>query len=138
LGKIAESLDSAREARLLGPGSPEVYLRIHDVLLTAGRKDEAIAALLEGVLLTANAGLVRKLAGDYADSSEESRCAIWYAGNVPQIDSSCAFVRKQVCAVAGDVIRVGLEAGGPDVGQHLRDQLAAKYGCGSQPGSPLP
>lgn len=128
-GNIEESIQSAREAQEAGPMQPDVYERIHDTLLAARRRDEAMAALMQGVLLTSNPGLKRRLVADYADHPDEGQCAISYAETVPAIDFSCAIVRKLACSVSGEVVRVALKAGGRDRAAHLRSELAAKYGC---------
>jgi hypothetical protein len=112
LGNVEAALRRAQEGRELGPKRPEVYERIHDVLLAAGRKDEAMAALMQGVLLTSNKSLERRLVAEYADRPDEAKCAISYAEATPALDFSCAIVRKLACSI-------------PD----LESDLAAKFGC---------
>jgi hypothetical protein len=112
LGKIDEALRSALESREVRPTLPFAYQRIHDVLLATGRRDEAMAALMQGVLLTSNKTLEQRLAADYADRPDEAKCAISYAEAEPAIDFSCGIVRKLACSVSG-----------------LKKELAAKYGC---------
>jgi protein O-mannosyl-transferase len=121
LGNVDEALRSAREAREARPMLPFAYQRIHDVLLSSGRRDEALAALLEGLLVTSDPSLQRALVAGYADDPEESKCAISYAEAVPAINFSCGMVHKQVCSV--------LNAGGRDTGARLKNELEMKYGC---------
>jgi hypothetical protein len=112
---------------------PEPYQRIHDALFAAGRKDEALAALMEGMLLTSGPALQRKLVEDYADrpglTGDGKQCAISYAKLAPEIDFSCPVVRQLACSVSGDAISVALKADGGDVAARLRNEWAAKYGC---------
>jgi hypothetical protein len=129
LGNMDESLQSARQAQTLGPARPEMYGRLHDVLLAAGWGDEATAVLMKGYLLTSDADLQRKLVGDYANKSGETACAISYAQLAPAIDASCGIVRKQACSVSAEVVDLALKTGGPDKAARLKRELAAKYGC---------
>jgi protein O-mannosyl-transferase len=129
LGNMDESLHAARQAQILGPARSEMYGRLHDVLLAAGREDEAKAVLMKGYLLTSDTELQRKLVGDYADHSGEAACAISYAQLAPAIDASCGIVRKQACLVSAEVVGLALKTGGRDKAARLKHELAAKYGC---------
>jgi hypothetical protein len=129
LGKTEESLYLAHEARDRAPLRPEVYERIHNALLQEGRRDEALAALIEGTLLTSDHDLQLKMIADYSDRPDERKCAISYAQAAPQIDFSCPVVREQACSVSGEVMQVAMKAGGRDMAARLKNELAAKYGC---------
>jgi hypothetical protein len=137
LGKTGETLHWAREAQLTGPMSPAAYLRIHDLLLAAGERDDAMAALMEGLLLTSDAAILRKLVAEHADDPDGGKCAISYAEAVPQIDFSCAPVRKQLCSVSGEVVRMGLKAGGRDFAERMRHEFTAKYACPQSSDKPV-
>jgi len=112
LGNTEEALRLARESREARPMLPFAYQRIHDVLLAMGRRDEAMAALMQGLLLTSNKSLEQRLVADYADRPDETKCAISFAEAAPAINFSCGIVRKLACSVRG-----------------LKSDLAAKYGC---------
>jgi tetratricopeptide (TPR) repeat protein len=129
LGDAEDSIQSARKAQETAPLRSEPYERIHDALFAAGRKDEALAALMEGMLLTSGPGLQRKLVEDYGGRPDGKECAISYAKLAPEVDFSCATVRHLACSVSPDAIRVALKAGGPEVAARLRNEWAAKYGC---------
>ena len=88
-----------------------------------------MAALMEGILLAPDPALERSLVADYAANPDEGKCAIVTIQAQPQIDFSCPVVRKQVCSVSGEVIRLTLKAGQRDVAARLKSDLAAKYGC---------
>jgi protein O-mannosyl-transferase len=133
LGKLEESLRWARQAQDVKPMRAEVYDRIHEVLRAAGRRDEAMAALMQGVLLTSDPGLQSRLVADYADDAEERKCAISYAEAKPAVNFSCGIVRKLACSVSAEVVRMGLKAGGRDKAARLRNELAAQYGCPEAP-----
>jgi tetratricopeptide (TPR) repeat protein len=129
LGQNDEALQATREAQELGPLHPEVYLRMHEILLETGRKDEALTALLEGALLTSDGPLLQKLVAAYSDNPDETKCAISYEKVVPQIDFSCTLVRKRVCSISGDLIRIRLKTAGAEAAMRFKKELAAKYGC---------
>lgn len=128
LGKAAESLQYAEEAQTAEPLRPEAYLQIHDLLVGAGRREDALARLMEGQLLSSEPVLQQKLAADYAASPAMNSCALSYAGPEPRINYACAIVRKQVCSVADPVVRNALKALGRDAAIRLKDKLAS-YGC---------
>jgi hypothetical protein len=129
LGKWDESLQAARDAREVGPTIAEVHLQVHDVLLAMGRRDEAIAALMEGVLSVSSPLLPGKLAEDCENGPQETQCAVGYVGNVPQINPSCPFVRKQACAVSAEVVRMVRKVRGAEAATRVTSQIAAAYGC---------
>lgn len=133
LGNDTEALRSAQEGREERPTLAFAWERLHDILLVMGRRDEAMAAEMQGVLLTSNPDLQHKLVAEYADDPRAAKCAISYAEAVPQINFSCEIVRKQVCSVAGEVVRLALKAGEPDKAAKLRNELTAKYGCPKTP-----
>lgn len=133
LGNDTEALRSAQDGREERPMLPFAYRRIHDVLFLAGRRDEAMAALMQGVLLTSNPDLEKRLVADYADDPRAAQCAISFAEATPRINFSCEIVRKQVCSVSGEVLRLALKAGNPDKAAKLRNELTAKYGCPKTP-----
>src|SRR5579863_518234 len=103
LGKTEESLQYAQQAQTVSPGRPEGYLQLHAALLAAGRRDDAMAALLEGILVTSNATIEQSLARDYASSPAESECAVSREQGEPSINYSCAIVRKQLCSITDGV-----------------------------------
>jgi tetratricopeptide (TPR) repeat protein len=100
LGNNEEALRWAREAQDVGPKRVEVYERIHDALRAMGRTDEAMAALMQGFLLTSNPRLQGKLVAEYSDRPDEAKCAISFAGATPALDFSCGVVRKLACSVS--------------------------------------
>jgi tetratricopeptide (TPR) repeat protein len=112
LGNTEEALRLAQEGREARPMLPFAYQRLHDVLRAMGRRDEAMAALMQGLLLTSNKSLEQRLVADYADRPDEAKCAISYAEATPALDFSCGVVRKLACSVPG-----------------LKSDLTAKYGC---------
>jgi hypothetical protein len=112
LGNTQEALRWAQEGREAEPALPDAYQRIHDVLRASGRPDEAMAALMQGLLLTSNKSLEQRLVAEYADRPDEAKCAISFAEAAPAINFSCGIVRKLACSVSG-----------------LKSDLAAKYGC---------
>jgi len=129
LGRTDEALRSALQGRDARPMLPDAYQRIHDVFRQAGHLDEALAALMQGILITASPKLEQTLVAEYSDRPAESKCAISFAQAVPRIEPSCGVVRKLACSVAPEALRLGFEGGGPDTAMRIRNELAAKYRC---------
>jgi protein O-mannosyl-transferase len=129
LGKWDEALRWARQSRAAGPAVAEAHLEVHDVLMAIGRRDEAIAALMEGILLVSNPLLPGKLAEDYENSPRDAQCAVGYAGTVPQINPSCPIVRKEACAVSADVVGLVGKTRGSEAAARVKNQIGAAYGC---------
>jgi protein O-mannosyl-transferase len=131
LGKTDESLQYAQQAQSVEPGRPEGYLQLHAALLAAGRRDDAIATLLEGTLITSNATLQQSLVKDYESDPAESQCAVSYAQAEPSINYSCAAVRKQICSITDGAIRTIMQVSGREAASRMKDKLA-QYGCEAQ------
>ncbi len=131
-GLIDESILSARQAQAAGPMSTFVYLRLHELLTAAGRREEARSAVMEGLLLTSDPELEKALLADYATTPDRNQCAISYAAVMPEIDFSCASVRRLACEVSEAALQSARNAGLPDVEMRLKRDFRVKYACDSR------
>lgn len=131
LGEFPESLRLARDARHVDPASFAAYDRLHDILQAMGRREEAMAALMQGVLLTSNPALSRKLLAGYAETSDAKSCAISFAQAQPRVDFSCRVVRDLACSVAPETLTVAVQSGDRPAADRLRNRLK-RYGCAVQ------
>jgi tetratricopeptide (TPR) repeat protein len=131
LAKTEESLQYAEQAQTTSPEHPEGYLQLHYVLQSSGRRADALATLMQGVLVTSDAGLEQKLVQDYSGNPAESACAVSFAQAEPSLNYSCEIVRKEMCSVTDGVIRTALQIHGRVAAIRMRDKLA-QFGCEAQ------
>src|ERR1017187_3146319 len=74
LGNGEQALEAALEGRRIEPGNAEIHRQIAAILLEQGRPDEGGVALMEGVMLTTDAGLRNELRL-YQSGLDRSGCA---------------------------------------------------------------
>ncbi len=130
LGRLDEALHSALQCRDARPMFPDAYGRIHDIFRQSGHMDEALSALMQGIVITGSPKLEQLMVAEYSDRAGEGKCGISFAQAVPRIDPSCGTVRGLACSVAPEALRLGLKGGGPDTAKRIRNDLKRKYGCG--------
>jgi hypothetical protein len=103
LGQKSEALDAALRARDLDPGNPATHRTLAGVLLDADREQDAVVALVAGVLITQNGALRQDLLRLYRAGLDPGNCAMNPDGT---LNFSCGTVHRNVCAAAPEVVRL--------------------------------
>jgi len=103
LGQKSEALDAALRARDLDPGNPVTHRTLAGVLLDADREQDAVVALVAGVLITQNGALRQDLLRLYRAGLDPGNCAMNPDGT---LNFSCGTVHRNVCAAAPEVVRL--------------------------------
>jgi hypothetical protein len=124
LGRAGDALRSARRAQEIGPMIPSVYQRLHDALLFTHR-DDAIAAAMEGLVLTANTNLTNALIKDFVARPDNDKCALTGLS----LNFECPSVHRLICSVSGDAARMALKGGGTEAESRVKNDLTKLYGC---------
>jgi tetratricopeptide (TPR) repeat protein len=113
VGQSQQGLEAAQQARQLAPNDPAVHRTLAGILLDAGRDQDALAAMVAGVIITNNETLRQELGRMYRAGLDPDGCADG------SLKPGCPTVHRNLCAAAADVLRLR-----PD----LAGRMAA-YGC---------
>jgi tetratricopeptide (TPR) repeat protein len=128
LDEPQKAMEAAVEARALNPESADAYRIIAGLLVNAGRNEEAVVALTEGVLITHDDGLTQRLVGLYQTGLDPQGCAIGAGG---ALNPSCATVRRHLCAASSEAVKLRTETNRPDLAEAMKHVAAHDYGCES-------
>jgi protein O-mannosyl-transferase len=104
LGDWAGASDAARRALDEDPFAPESFWLLSVALQESGQPDASAAALAEGSLLAADAGLRDELLRRYRAGLDPRGCAVTDGPNGPAIDPRCPVVRAHMCGALADAI----------------------------------
>jgi tetratricopeptide (TPR) repeat protein len=124
LGQNARALEAATRARALAPDNPEPHREIVGILVDADREHDAVVALIEGVLLTKDAGLRQTLANLYRGG-----CAFTPSGD---LNPSCPAVHADLCTAVAQAAALRVQTNRPDLAAQLRRTAVAGFGCPAQ------
>lgn len=133
LNEIDNATAAVREALRLHPRTAAGYFQIANVFMAQNRRDDAAAALTEGMLLTTDVQFASALATLYHSGPEANQCQVRQMANGVAIDPHCAPLRRHVCALAEDVLKARREAGREDLAEDERTELIRDYGCSLAP-----
>jgi tetratricopeptide (TPR) repeat protein len=103
------ALEAAVRARALDPENPGVHREIAGLLLSEGREEAAAVALIEGVLITQDAGLRREM---------------------PERNEG---TRTQFCAAAAAAMRLRLETHRRELAAGIKSTAVREFGCPAGP-----
>ena len=120
LGNGAGALEAALEARRRDPANPDIHRQVARALFSEGRSDEAAAALMEGVIVTADNVLRQELLGMYAAGLDRLGCATMEVQGHQALNPGCETVRRHLCAAAVGTMRLRVETGRQDLADAMR------------------
>jgi tetratricopeptide (TPR) repeat protein len=126
LNQTQPALDAALKARALDPSDPESSRVLAGILIGAGRAQDALLAVAEGVLLTGDPALQRTLATLYTGGLDPQGCALRPSG---ELNPACDTVRRDFCASVPDAIRLRSDSGRADLAEELKRTAARDFGC---------
>ena len=129
LGNSGAALDASARSAQSDPSNPEGWRQYSDALGTAGRVDDAVVALMEGVLLTSDAGLRQRVVEVYRQVGGGG-CALLPGQNgSTALNPSCPQVHRHLCSAAAQAIALRLRAGRVDLADQLRTAGLRDFGC---------
>jgi tetratricopeptide (TPR) repeat protein len=103
LGEKPAALDAARHARDLDPGNPLTHRTLAGILLDADREEDAVVALVTGVVITQNDALRQDLFRLYRAGLDPNNCAVAPDGT---LNLSCPTVHRNLCTGSADLARL--------------------------------
>ncbi len=113
LSQAGDALPAAMQARMIDPGSVEVYGEIADAYLAEHRGEDAAIALAQGMFATGDHSLRADLLKLYQSGVDTKGCAVVAGPRGPALNPSCEMVHRDLCEGTARANR-----------QDLRQQLA--------------
>ena len=130
LGETGQAIEVSAGAIDGDPDNPELYRQYAQALETAGKRQEAIAVLMQGVMLTMNAGLRQNVVQAYQQGVEGGGCALMRGQNGSMaLNPRCEVVKEALCVGTAAAMRVRAKAGLPNVVEDLRKTGIRDFGC---------
>jgi len=130
LGDAPRALDHARYALGLSPFAAPMYLQLADVLLHSGRAEESIVALMEGEIVTSDAGLQAQIVQLYRSGLDTQGCAAVEKDGQATLNPSCEIVHRHLCQGSLAAEQIYAQAGHADLAASTKDLAVQKLGCG--------
>jgi tetratricopeptide (TPR) repeat protein len=130
LGDPTQALAASAGAIELDPENPDAYRQYAQTLSAAGRNQEAMVTLMEGVMLTVDPGLRQLVVELYQRGLDPHGCAL-LAGQDgrPALNPSCDTVRGHLCAATVEAIKLRKKTGREDRVEQLRASGVRDFGC---------
>jgi tetratricopeptide (TPR) repeat protein len=129
LGDAPRALDHARYALDLSPFSAPMYLELADVLLHSSRAEDAGVALMEGEIITNDAGLRDHLVQLYRSGLDPQGCAAVERDGQVTLNPSCEIVHRHLCQASSGVEQIYARAARADLAANTKELAAQKLGC---------
>ena len=123
-----KAYDAAVRARDLDPASPDGYRSVANVFRGSGRDDDAIAALMEGEMLTSDPGLDPDVVLIYR-ARGDTGCTLIPGPRGPAPNPACPAVRKQICTAVAQAIPVQVRLHRQAEARLMMDRAVESYGC---------
>jgi tetratricopeptide (TPR) repeat protein len=134
LGDTSRALDLSAASLEIDPGNPEVYRQFAQSLLAAGRTQQALAVLMEGVMLTMDPGLRQNVVELYQAGADRGGCALMPGQNGSMaLNPRCEAVHTQLCTATLAAIQLRLKTGRRDLAEQLKNSGLTDFGCPAPP-----
>jgi tetratricopeptide (TPR) repeat protein len=123
-----KAYEAAVRARDLNPVSPDSYRSISDALRLSGRDDEAIAALMEGEMLTSDPSLAPEIVLIYRTRGDAG-CTLTQEPGGPEPNPACPIVHKSICAAVAGAMQVQVRLHREVEARLMMNRATERYGC---------
>ncbi len=128
-----KAFDAAIQSRKHDPLNPAVYSELGHILFAVGQPADAAAALMEGMLVTSDAGLRKQLVDLYGTAFNPGGCAITSGPYGPAINPQCPIVHQNLCDAGLDAVRIRMATGYPEIAAKLKKSFLDDYACPAGP-----
>jgi hypothetical protein len=129
LGDPAHSVAAAAAAIGRAPQTAESYRLLASAWLVAGKTEEAVITLFEGLFATSDMDLRSKLETLYQEGLAGQGCALVPGPNGPRINPSCGAVRRHACLAAARLMAVYTGIERQDLAIQIEENSRAAFGC---------
>ena len=114
----------------LDPENAQAWRSYAQSLAQAGKGQQAIVALMEGVMLTVDPGLRQAVVDLYQTGLDPHGCALLPGQDGrPALNPACDTVRAHLCAAADAAIAVREKGGRPELAEQLRQNKVRDFRC---------
>jgi hypothetical protein len=114
----------------LDPENAQAWRSYAQSLAQAGKGQQAIVALMEGVMLTVDPGLRQAVVDLYQTGLDPHGCALLPGQDGrPALNPACDTVRAHLCAAADAAIAVREKGGRPELAEQLRQSKVRDFRC---------
>ena len=128
-GAYLQAGDTSK-AETIDPENPDVWARRAKSLVAAGKHEEAIVTLMEGVMLTVDPQLRQAVVDLYRAGLDPHGCALLPGQDGrPALNPACDTVHAHLCKASTAAIELREKAGRKDLADQLRDTAAKSFGC---------
>ena len=116
----------------LDPENPEAWRLYANALAASSRTQDAMVALMEGVILTVDPGLRQAVVDLYRRGLDPHGCALLPGQDGrPALNPGCDTVRAHLCAAAAAAIALREKSNRPELAGQLRATAQRDFGCAS-------
>jgi hypothetical protein len=106
LGDEKTAFDAASYGRLLDVQNQNNYQILGDILMDKGRKKEAAAMLVEGMIVSGDPQFLKRLRGLYESGLDPKGCAIVQGVSAEVLNTSCEPAHEEICVALDDLAGV--------------------------------
>jgi hypothetical protein len=118
------------KAETIDPENPDVWARRARSLAEAGKGEQAIVTLMEGVMLTVDPQLRQAVVDLYRAGLDPHGCALLPGQDGrPALNPGCDTVHGHLCKASAAAIELREKAGRKDLADQLRETAAKSFGC---------
>ena len=128
VGDPAKAYDAAMRARDLNPAASDGYRSLGAALDALGREEDAIVALMEGEMLTGDAGLSPEVVRIYQARPDQA-CTLAKGASGPEPNPDCPAVRKHICAAVAGAARIQVQLHREGQATLMMNRAGERYGC---------
>ena len=130
LGKPEQAMDGFLYQRRISPGNPAVYKSLASANLMAGKREDAIIALLESLIVDKSGSAMPAILRLYDELHPQS-CATYIHDNKEFLNSTCAVVQRHTCMAFGDLVKAYRDGNRAEDAERVRSSARQQYNCGT-------
>jgi protein O-mannosyl-transferase len=129
LGRNQEAYDAAARAALLSPEIADPYITMGEALLAEGKKEDAVVALMEGLLISGDQKIMPLVQDVYRSDLGNENCAFRETAEGISLNTSCEIVHNDICRASNNLIRLLQQDQNKTAADQVNDRALEKFAC---------
>ena len=130
LSNPQQAIDVFSYQRKIAPGNPAVYRSLASAHLMAGRRENAMVALLESLILDKSGSAMPNILRLY-DEMDSHSCATYIHENKKFLNVSCPLVQRNLCWAFGDLEKAYGDGNRAEDAEQVKRAARQQYSCGT-------